>query len=173
MTKDFSFYKPFAFAICILMMGCSGKNPSSKNVNQNFTKTDSVPVVFHKPPSSFNDTITISSKSAIFYNPDSLQLEKIKKITSQNGFESSIHDCFYQMRNARIILKKYWPQIKIIESVKARYLLFIKTDNTRTYIDLNSLGDICGIFLFDGKKDPQLIDMMNVDTALEYYFNNK
>jgi hypothetical protein len=75
------------------------------------------------------------------------------------------------MRNARMVLKKYWPKVRIIETSKARYLLFIKADKSKKCIDLNSKNDICGIFLFDNKKDPELIDMMNVDTALEFYFN--
>jgi hypothetical protein len=29
---------------------------------------------------------------------------------------------------------------------------------------------MCGIFLFDGKKEPELADMMNIDTALGFYF---
>lgn len=85
-------------------------------------------------------------------------------------FESLQHDCFYQMRNARLVLQKYWPQIQIVETSKARYLLFIKADKSKTIIDLDSKNDICGIFLFDSKQDPELIDMMNVDTELGFYF---
>src|SRR5690349_20379519 len=55
-----------------------------------------------KSPSSFSDTLTIHYPSAVFYNPDSLQLMKIKGITGKNEYETEVHDCFYQMRNARI-----------------------------------------------------------------------
>ena len=85
-------------------------------------------------------------------------------------FESLTHDCFYQMRNARMVLKKYWPQVRIIETSKARYLLFIRADKRKICIDLNNKNDICGVFLFEKDKDPQLIDMMNIDTELGFYF---
>ena len=126
--------------------------------------------VRRKPPSGFSDTLSIHFPAAVFYNPDSLQLQKIKEITEKNEYETEVHNCFYLMRNARIEMKKYWPKIHIIETSVNRYLLFIKADKTRICIDLNTKGDMCGIFLFDGKKDPQLADMMNIDTALGFYF---
>ncbi len=85
-------------------------------------------------------------------------------------FEGLMHDCFFQMRNAHVVLKKYYPKIKIIETTKARYLLFVKHDGTDTCIDLNKNNDICGMYIFNTTKKPQLVDMTNVDTELEFYF---
>jgi hypothetical protein len=152
------------------IQACEEKKPTARN--QPATQIDTTQKSHQKPPSTFPDTIIIQSASAVFYNPDSLQLEKIKKTTPPNIFESDVHNCFFQMRNARIVLKKYWPQLQIIETSKARYLLFVKKDKTRLRIDLDSQAEMCGIFLFDGKKAPELIDMMNIDTALEYYFKH-
>jgi hypothetical protein len=126
--------------------------------------------ILRKPPASFSDTLIIGFPSAVFYNPDSLQLQKIKETTAKNQYETDVHNCFYLMRNARMVLKKYWPKIHILETSANRYLLFVKSDKTNTCIDLNNEGDMCGIFLFDGKKEPQLADMMNIDTALGFYF---
>ncbi len=126
--------------------------------------------VLVKPPSSYPDTLLITSSSAVFFIPDSAQLEKIRIIYEKNIFESMVHENFYQMRNARIILKKYWPQINIVETSKARYLLFIKAGNTKTYIDLDRQRNIYGIYIFDPGKEPELIDMMNIDTMLGFYF---
>ena len=74
------------------------------------------------------------------------------------------------MRNARIVLKKYWGRLRIIETSNARYLQFLKADKSSTIIDLNTVGDISGMFLFDPKKKPLLIDMMNIDTELGFYY---
>ena len=127
--------------------------------------------IISKPPSSYTDSLIITPESAVLYNSDPLQLEKIKAINKEMVFESMVHDCFYQMKNARMVLKKYWPQLKIIDTSKARYLVFIKADKSKTYIDLDTKNDMCGLFLFDGKKDPILIDMTNIDTELRFYFN--
>ena len=85
-------------------------------------------------------------------------------------YEGLMHDCFFQMRYSHIVLKKYYPKIKIIETTKARYLLFVKHDGKDTCIDLNSNNDICGMYIFNTTKNPQLVDMTNVDTELEFYF---
>jgi hypothetical protein len=148
------------------LVSCSGKNKknnSIKIITQKYT-------LIIKTSSSLSDTITINFPSAVFYNPDSLQLKKIKERTLKNEYESEVHNCFYLMRNARMVLKKYWPEIHIIATSENRYLLFVKADKSKTCIDLNSKGDMCGIFLFDGKKEPELADMMNIDTALGFYF---
>ncbi len=123
-----------------------------------------------KPPSSFEDTLIINNKSAVFYKPDSVQLEKIKAVNTPMVYEGLMHDCFFQMRYSHIVLKKYYPKIKIIETTRARYLLFVKEDKSDSCIDLNKNNDICGMYIFNTKKDPQLVDMTNVDTELEFYF---
>jgi hypothetical protein len=159
------------FFIASVLTGCTDTDSPKKN-NPGQQKTiPRPPVQYKKPPASFNDTLVIINMAAVFYNPDSLQLDKIKAISKKENYETEVHNCFYLMRNARIVLQKYWPKIHIIETKKNRYLLFIKRDKNKTCIDLNSNGDMCGIFLFDGKKEPELADMMNIDTALGFYFD--
>ena len=146
---------------------CNGNSGNKSNAQKKLARDNRILL---KPPSSFTDTLIINLPSATFYNPDSLQLQKIKSINKRMIFESMVHDCFYQMRNARMVLRNYWPQIRIIETHEAQYLLFIKRDKRKICIDLNKKNDICGVFLFDRKKDPELIDMMNIDTELNFYF---
>lgn len=124
----------------------------------------------NKPPASYTDTLTIDFPAAVFYYPDSLQFEKIKAITDSMIFDSAVHDCFFQMRNARMVLKKNLPTVKIIETSKARYLQFMKSDKNIIITDLDTKNDMCGIILFNGMKDPVLIDMMNIDSEWDYYF---
>jgi hypothetical protein len=134
------------------------------------TKISSLSKVIAKPPSSYNDTLEVSSKSAVFFKADSLQLKKMEVIHKKGNFESMVHDCFYQMRYSRIVLKKYWPKVEVIEASKTRYLLFITKEQRRIYIDLNKQNDMCGLFIFDGQKAPELVDMTNVETALGFYY---
>ena len=156
--------------VLLLLSGClnSGTDKNDKPIKGD--KSSSGPIIYKKPSTGINDTLIIKDQSAVFYTPDSLQLKKIKAITENMVYESSIHDCFYQMRNARIVLKRYWPLINIIETSNARYLEFMKTDKSKSYIDLETKGDMCGVFLFDGQKNPEPVDMMNIETALGFYF---
>jgi len=153
------------FIIVSFLNSClnSSDNKKTNTPRKNVTSKN-------KPPSSFSDTVKINSPAAVFYSPDSLQLEKIKVITDSMTFNSIGHECYYLMRNARITLKDYQPEIGIIETTKARYLLFIKSDKSRVCIDLNTQNDMCGIFLFNQVKEPLLVDMANIDTELNFYF---
>jgi len=123
-----------------------------------------------KPPSNFNDTMQIDSRVAVFYLPDSLQLEKIKELTDSSIFEAAMHEYFFQMRNARMSMKRDWSLLKIVEAKNIRFLLFKGKDNDSTYIDLNTKNDSHGLFLFQPGKKPHYADMMNIDTELGYYF---
>lgn len=161
-----------SLSIFLLVIGLTiscNNSPGNHATNAVISKTKDT--AHQKPPASFSDTITIDVPSAVFYNPDSLQLNKIKGITDTGVFESIVHDCFFQMRNSRIVLKKYFPGIKIIEVKNARYLLFIKAGGEKEYIDLNTKNDPCGLFIFNRKKAPILVDMTNVETELGFYFS--
>jgi hypothetical protein len=156
--------------IALFLFSCTGPvDPGMK-----YHRTDSVSPLKKdnrkKPPSSFQDTVTIRTRSAVFYHPDSLQLIKIKTVNEKMIFESLMHDCFYQMRNARLVIQRDWPTIQIIDISKIRWLNFIRPDGKKKIIDLDAVNDICGIYLFDPARDPERIDMMNIDTELEYYF---
>jgi len=157
--------------ITLSLFTCSCSEISKKNNQQEVKSPEKKHLIIKKPASSFNDTIIINTKSAVFYNPDSLQMEKIKEVNEKAIFDMITHDCHYQMQNARMVLKEYWPQVRIIETSKARYLLFVKADKSKICIDLNNKNDICGLFLFDRKKDPVLADMPNINTELGFYFS--
>jgi hypothetical protein len=154
----------------LIFLVCSCSQSPEKNNRQ--VKKDQVlnPPIVKKPPSSYGDTVLINSESAVFYNPDSLQMEKIKSVNEERIYATITHDCYYQMQNARNVIRQHWPRITIIEVIKARYLLFVKKDKTKMCIDLNAKNNICGLFLFDPKKDPEPADMPNINTSLGFYF---
>ncbi len=154
-----------------LLMGC----PFGNNEKKIKEAKDSIPFSKNiiKPSATYSDTLFINKKAAVFYNPDSIQMEKIKQINKEMVFKSMEHECFFQQRNSKIILKKYWPKISIIENTHARYLVFLKADQKRVIIDLNTKNDICGIFLFEKDKEPILVDMTNIDTELGFYFKKQ
>ena len=93
-------------------------------------------------------------------------------MVATNVYESEAHTCFYLTQNAIRVTRKYYRQLHITESVSVRYLLFIKdNDQGKICVDLDSV-ELYGAFLFDGKKDPEFTDMMNMETALGFYFGN-
>lgn len=155
------------FILYLLVVSCSGNSVKKETPKEKPKKELS------KPPSSYQDTLVISTTAAVFYHPDSLQLQKIKEIEDSMIYEGTMHEYFYQMRNARMVIKKGWPNAKIIEANNVRYLLFKKKDNEIKVIDLDTKGDPHGLFLFDTIHDPALVDMMNIENELPRYFYQK
>jgi hypothetical protein len=169
MKKNISYSKQFIFSFLIvsLLLACNSSSTKNKTTEEESGATIKA---YRKPLSGYTDTLIINRSAAIFFNVDSVQLAAIKTMLSNRNYENDVHDCFYQMRNARIVLAKSWPQVPIQEAVKIRYLLFIKKDNNKTLIDIDSRNDMCGIYLFNAVKEPEWVDMTNIDTALEQYF---
>jgi hypothetical protein len=162
-VKRIYFYSSI-FSACMLM-ACSDRTQQvQKNTAAQQSNTTTT-----KPPAAYNETVEIIYPSAVFYTPDLVQLKYIKAVTDSSVFESIMHDCFYQITNARRVLKQYYPRIKILEVSKARYLLF-KNPRGDQRIDLNEKNDACGLFLYDGRQPARLVDMTNVDTELRFYF---
>jgi hypothetical protein len=155
------------FLTFILTVSCTDSSQKNDKRNEGNSQINKVRT---KPPSSFSDTVTVDFPVAVFYNSDSLQLKKIKAVTDSMIFKGTMHDCFYQMRNSRTILKQYYPKVKVKEVVNGRYILFKKSDGKVEIIDLNTKNDPCGLFIFDGQKLPLLVDMTNIDTDLGFYF---
>jgi len=162
------------FTLAVLMLtvavylSCSD---SPRQANRDRNESPNKKAAKNKPPSSYPDTLKIKSPVAVFFNPDSLQLEKIKAITEPAIFESTVHDCFYQVRNSRIVLMKYYPYVKIIEVKEASHLLFEKQGGEKDCVDLNGINDPCGLFIFDGHHHPRLVDMTNIESELGFYFS--
>ena len=124
-----------------------------------------------KPASTFQDTLKVDFTAAVFYHSDSLQLQKMKEITDPGVFDASMHEYFYQMRNARISIKKDYPTVKIVEAKNLRFILFIG-NASHVLIDLDTKNDPYGLFLFEQTREPHISDMMNIDTELGFYFKN-
>ena len=153
----------FSFCLFFIIPACNNNTETKKESAKPVTET------FIKPPGSYTDTLTINYPAAVFYQPDSLQLIRIKAVADTMLYESSMHEYFYQMRNARIVIKKNWLGLTITEAKNYRVIMFIKKNNTREYIDLDTKNDTHGLFVFDGKESPLFVDMTNIETAISFY----
>ncbi|WP_462255242.1 hypothetical protein [Ferruginibacter sp.] len=164
---NFSF---IAIASTVMLSYSCNTNNSNKAIA---VSTPQNPLVsgIKKSASTYQDTLTIQTPTAIFYHPDSVQLLKIKAQTDSTFYEGSMHEYFYQMRNARIVIHKTWPLLSIIESKNYRYLLFVKKDGSKDLIDLDKKNDAFGLFVFNTKKPALKVDMTNIETGISFYLN--
>jgi hypothetical protein len=126
---------------------------------------------FIKPPAISSDTLTVDSKAAIFYYPDSLQLQKMRLGSDTTKFDAAMHEYFYLFRFLHAGLKESWPHIRIIDARNARYLLFKKKDGNIEVIDLDTKPDPYGLFIFDPQKNPVQPELSNALSEVGFYFN--
>jgi hypothetical protein len=154
----------FIFFCLGIISGCNSQEKKPDGII-NEVQTDS------KPPSSFNDTLTIDYTAAVFYAPDSAQLIKIKAITPPRVFDGSMHEYEFQFRNSKKVLVANWSQVKITDVSNFRFLRFVKNNGQLSLVDLNKKNDPYGLIVFNKVKEPQLVDMTNVDNELYYYFS--
>lgn len=152
--------------LLLFFVSCSRQNKSELPVVQ---KVEIKPA-FVKPASHSKDTAWITSKSAVFFQPDSLQLQQLRSTVTAGLLESTMHEYYYQMRNARNALKQQWKEINQQEISNTRWLAFEKSNAEITIIDLDKNNELCGIYLFNRQDDPLFIDMMNIETQAGFYF---
>ena len=160
----------YIFPILLFITSC---NSGDNKVNKGKNNPVSDQPVHAKPSAHTSDTLLINFSAAVFYNPDSLQLEKIKSITKPGVYDATMHEYFYQMRNARMSIKSHYPELKIVEAKNIRFLLFRGEDDVSECIDLNLKNDAYGLFLFQPGKKPHFADMMNIDTELDFYYKKQ
>jgi hypothetical protein len=157
-----------SYIVLFFLFACRqhpGKNEASEDNNKKEHKSVT------KPPAIFSDTLKIDSKAAVFYYPDSIQLEKIKASIDTSSFEAIMHEYFYQFKYVHHVLNQYWPGIKIIEARNVRYLLFIKADKSREIIDLDTNYDPYGLYIFDPQKSPIPLELTNAESEIGFYFS--
>jgi hypothetical protein len=154
-------------AACILLFSCA--QPATPDAAKNKIEAPRQKKI--KPSATYQDTLVIPPASIVFYEPDSIQLDKIKAANDPSIFSATMHEFEFQIKNARHFLKTYHPHLRILEARNVRYLRFTGPEYT-SVIDLDTRNDACGMFLFDGWQPPHPADMMNVESEVPGYFQH-
>src|ERR1700761_6703955 len=84
----------------ITLGACSYPRSPENKIEQSEQSQVSRPKIIKKPPSSFDDTVIVNGRSAVFYNPDSRQMKKIGLVNEKRICATITHDCYFQMQNA-------------------------------------------------------------------------
>jgi len=161
------------FVIVLLLLAAMVSGCGESERVDSSRKSESSPKDPVKKPGSTNsETRKFDSAAVVFFYPDSVQLEHFREANGDQIYESTNHDSYYQMRNAKNVLLTQWPGIRVSEVRDARYLAFVRKDSSIFKYDLDTL-DLYGMIIFDGERDPTVVDMMNVDTELGFYFRKQ
>lgn len=154
-----------ALIIHAALCGCNDQGAEQKTPQP---VGDSLSKQVRKPSAMLQDTLKIDRPAAVLYHPDSIQLQLLKQQLKPMQYESKMHEFFYQFRYARMVIKKNWPGLDVVEAKGYRYILF-KKKNAPVCIDLDTLADPYGLLIFNAVKDPVVVDMTNLETGISFY----
>ncbi|HET7897700.1 MAG TPA: hypothetical protein VFL47_08520, partial [Flavisolibacter sp.] len=140
--------------------------PSSADTTQK-VDTPKAQVAPQLPPLD-RDTLTIDRKAAVFYQPDSLQMEKRMKQVGEADFRAGADDyIFYVNRSAEYLEKHGLP---VLDAKNKKYLKFVSVDKQTQVIKLDSLEELWGMYLFEPKKKPYAADMTVIEDEYKKYY---
>ena len=156
----------FIIQVILMLLSCTHTS-SHQTTEPGTSKSKAFPKI--KPASTSRDTLYINVAAAVFYSPDSLQLEKIKSAMDSGAFAANMHEYDNLFRTSREIIKTHYPQLRIMEAKNVRYLSFITAKGKQECIDLDTIYDPCGVYIFDRKSKPLLTDMATIETNIRFY----
>jgi hypothetical protein len=120
----------------------------SKKPAENQTPTATAPPVQQEAATTVADNHSqISTPCAIFYSPDSIQLEKLKKDNGEEAFYTIADDYQNYMADARIFLEG--KGLKILEPTRGK-INFLSKNSNKTTLNLSDIQYNWEIWLFDG-----------------------
>src|SRR6185369_8593096 len=114
----------FAFLFCSLLTSCNQNPKQSKEEKQEPQPAKT------KPGATSQDSLKVTLPSVVFFEPDSIQLEKIREITKDEVFKTMVHEYFFMSRNTKAYLQQHRPELKTLEAKKFRYIVFVKSDKS-------------------------------------------
>ena len=114
------------------------------------------------------DTLTIDKRTAVFYQPDSLQIEKRKKEVGVQDFMAGADDYIYSINTSSEYLEK--QGLKVLDAKSKRFLKFVSADKKVQLVKLDTLPELWGICLFDPNKKPYYADMTMIEDEYKKYY---
>lgn len=140
----------------IFLMACGG------NTDKKATPVD-LPKI-----NTTADTLVIDKNSAVYYRPDSLQLERWKKQSGDKDFAVITDDWSYYMNTSNEYLMS--TSIPVEDASGKKILKFVKADQSVTLIKPDTLKHYWGVYLFSPAKEPMFADLVTIEEVYKSYF---
>ena len=164
----------FLLLSAVIIFSCTandqkqGRNSDTKiSSDDTIPKPDSIKTQTAKTSSSNRDTLIIDREAAVFYQPDSLQIEKRMNQAGEADFRAGAGDYIYYLNESAEYLKK--QGIRVLDAKGKKYLKFILANKQVQLIKLDTLKELWGMYLFDPKKKPYAADITIIEDEYKTY----
>ena len=153
----------------LTLSSCSTKTDKGKT-DLPQTAVESSNTLEKKPLTVDNsDTLVIDRKAAVFYSPDTTQIERRKKEVGEDNFYAGADDYLNYMQTSQDFLDSV--NLPIVDAKDNKYLKFIRFDKVQNVVKMDTLPELWGIYLFNPSKKEKLVDMTMIDEEYKNYFN--
>jgi len=167
MLQPYKLMSFFLFTICSCTL--ANQKHEIKGTRPSSTDTSPQPDIAQKlQRTATSDTLTIDSRCAVFYQPDSLQIEKRVKEVGEESFRVGADDYMYYLHLAIEYLKN--QKLPIINAKDMKYVQFMMADEKAELIKLDTLQDLWGMYLFTPKQAPHFTDILTIEDEYKAYF---
>ena len=113
------------------------------------------------------DTLTIAKTAAVFYQPDSLQIQKRMKQVGETDFRIGMDDYIYSVNTSVEFLQK--QGLPVFDAKSKKYLKFVSPGKEAQIVRPDTLQELWGMYLFDPKKKPLAVDMTVIEDEYKNY----
>jgi hypothetical protein len=114
------------------------------------------------------DTMMIDKRSAVFYTPDSLQMERRIQQIGEDTFRMGMGDYLQIMNEAATYLES--AKLPLVFANEKRLLIFKNEKGLVQMINTDTLPDMWGIYLFDPSRQSKFIDIGEAEKEYKAYF---
>jgi hypothetical protein len=118
--------------------------------------------------SANSDTLIVDRQAAVFIEPDSLQIERRKKLVGEENFYIGADDYLFYLNIAGQFLDSV--KLTTLNAKDKKYLKFVGSDNSQQLIRLDKLDELWSIYFFDPTKKAKQVDMTTIDEEYKSYF---
>ena len=147
----------------IFLSACGGKADKKETPGTDTTAQSTPPVVTNS-----TDTMVVDKNAAVYYIPDSNQMEKWKMKVGERDFATVEDDWSSYMNSSNEYLKT--TNLPVQDASGKKVLKFVKADKSVTLVGLDTLSNYWGFYLFSTSKEPEFADIIMMEEAYKKYF---
>ncbi len=148
----------FALAFCLLPAPFSCSNREAEYAKESLNS---------KNENALPDTLLITSKAAVFFQPDSLTIAGRLTGKDSEDFRMGMDDYLFSLNESLEFLKE--QKLSVIDAFHSKYILFKGNDNSFV-VKIDSLPELWGLYLFEPGKQPLYADITDIETEYGRYF---
>lgn len=155
--------KLFITSLYIIFLCACGGKADKKEITNADTTTPSTNVV-----ANTTDTMVVDKNTAVYYIPDSNQMEKWKMKVGEKDFATVADDWSAYMNSSSEYLKT--TTLPVQDASGKKVLKFVKADKSVTLVGLDTLSNFWGYYLFSTSKEPEFADIIMMEESYKKYF---